>query len=155
MKIINTFTTAIALVTGLGLLATAPPTRAETPPTMDGVYFYADEDGDTATWVIRTTCTPGCIAHVTTSPGRGFDAPLVAGRYTNTRTIPDGALCEGHLDGSHIEMLHWIPATTHPVTVTQWWDPSTLTGEVEFFNNSAPCGVGDEHDRFTLTRSHP
>jgi hypothetical protein len=40
----------------------------------------------------------------------------------------------------------------HPVTVNQWWDPRTLTGEVDFLETSAPCGLHDLRDTFTLTR---
>ena len=145
---ITTATAAIALAAGLGLTVTPPTARAESP-TLAGVYLYADEDGDTGTWIIRTTCSPGCVAHVTTSSGRGFDAPLVDGRYTSTRTIPGGITCPGHTAG---DFGRWIPASDHPVTVTQWWDPVTLAGEVDFFNDSAPCGLGDRSDRFTLTK---
>lgn len=116
---------------------------------MDGVYTYADEDGVTGTWVIRTTCTPACVAHVTTGPGRGFDAPLVDGRFIVTRTVPGGAECPSYPVG---ENGAWFDGGAHPVTVTQWWDPRTLTGEVDFLDSPAPCGLGDVHDGFTLTR---
>src|SRR5258708_36940248 len=81
------------------MCATPPIAWAESP-TMDGVYHYADEDGAVGTWIIRTTCTPDCVAHVTTAPGRGFDAPLIDGRYTVTLTGPaadtrPGASVEG------------------------------------------------------------
>lgn len=140
--------TAAALSIVLGVSAAPAPAHAEAP-TPAGVYLYADEDGDTGTWIISTTCTPDCVAHVTTSSGRGFDAALVNGRYTNTRTIPGGVTCPGHTAG---DFGRWIPASEHPVTVTQWWDPVTLAGEVDFFNDAAPCGLADRSDRFTLTR---
>lgn len=139
---------AAVLTTVLAIGAAPPPTQAEVP-TLAGVYLYADEDGDTGTWAIRTTCTPDCVAHVTTSSGRSFDAALVDGRYTNTRTIPGGVVCPGHTAG---DFGRWIPASEHLVTVTQWWDPVTLAGEVDFYNDAAPCGLADRTDRFTLTR---
>jgi hypothetical protein len=139
---------AAAVACGLGVCSTAPPARAESPP-MDGVYAYADEDGDTGTWTIRTTCTPGCVAHVTTGPGRGFDAPLVDGRFMATRVVPDGVYCPGY----HFqEDFYYYFEGSHPVVVTQWWNPLTLTGEVDFLSTSAPCGLSDPHDRFTLTK---
>ena len=115
---------------------------------MNGTYRYADEDGDFGTWVISTSCTLGCVAHVTTSPGRGFDAALVDGRYTNTRSVPEGVTCTAYgWEGIGTQ------TSTHAVTVTQWWDPATLTGEVDFLDTTAPCGVHeDPRDRFTLTR---
>ena len=147
---INAFLAAIALLSGSGLNATAPLAGAEVP-AMDGVYTYADEDGVVATWKIRTTCTPGCVAHVTTGPGRGFDAPLVNGRFTVTRTVPEGAICP-----AYTAFVGETPASfdggEHPVTVNQWWDPRTLTGEVDFLETSAPCGLVDRRDTFTLTR---
>lgn len=144
---IKVFIAAITLATGLTPSA-ASPASAEVP-TMDGVYLYADEDGDTGKWVIRTTCTPDCVAHVTTSPGRGFDAPLVDGRYTNSRTIPEGVVCPGHTAGDY---GRWIAASEHPVTVVQWWDPATLAGEVDYIDHDAPCTLASHTDRFTLTR---
>ncbi|OBJ80970.1 hypothetical protein A5656_18530 [Mycobacterium gordonae] len=145
---VNTFAAAATFATVLAI-SVAPPTARAEDPTTTGVYLYADEDGDTGTWTIRTTCTPDCVAHVTTSSGRGFDAALVDGRYTNTRTIPGGVTCPGHTAG---DFGRWIPASEHPVTVTQWWDPATLAGEVDFFNDAAPCGLADRRDSFTLTR---
>lgn len=147
MKVI-TFAAAAALATALGV-STAPPSAQAESPTLAGVYLYADEDGDTGTWTIRTSCTPDCVAHVTTSSGRTFEATLVDGRYTNTRTIPGGVTCPGHTAG---DFGRWIPASEHPVNVTQWWDPVTLVGEVDFFNEAAPCALADRSDRFTLTR---
>lgn len=144
----QTIAAAAAFAAVLGISVTPPPARAEAPTTT-GVYLYADEDGDTGMWTIRTTCTPDCVAHVTTTSGRGFDAALIDGRYTNTRTIPGGITCPGHTAG---DFGRWIPASEHPVTVTQWWDPVTLTGEVDFFNEAAPCGLADRRDSFTLTR---
>ncbi|WP_264061478.1 hypothetical protein [Mycobacterium angelicum] len=140
---------ATAVFAGAGLCATGPVVKAEVPAAMDGVYTYADEDGVTATWIIRTACTPGCIAHVTTGPGRGFDAALVDGRYTVTRTVPEGAVCPSYTVGDNGS---WFDGGAHPVTVTQWWDPLTLAGEVDFLDSPAPCGLGDRHDHFTLTK---
>jgi hypothetical protein len=139
---------AMVLASALGVCTTAPPAQAEVPP-MDGVYTYADDDGDSGTWAIRTTCTPGCVAQVTTGPGRGFDAPLLNGRFVATRVVPDGVYCPGY----HFhEDFYYYYAGSHPVTVTQWWDPVTLTGAVDFLSTSAPCGLSDAHDTFTLTR---
>lgn len=136
---------ALAVLAGLGLGVAASPAAAEAP-TMDGVYHYADEDGDVGTWTIRTTCNPQCVAHVTTEPGRGFDARLENGRYVNSRMIQDGLECPAYLVG---EVL--FPARNHPVDVIQWWDPVTLTGEVDFLHGSPPCHLDDHRDRFTLT----
>jgi hypothetical protein len=116
---------------------------------MDGLYTYADEDGVVATWAIRTTCTPGCVAHVTTAPGHGFDAHLVNGRYTTTRVVPEGASCPAYTVGDNGALFD---GGSHPVTVYQWWDPATLTGEVDFLDTPAPCALHDQHDTFTLTR---
>lgn len=143
---INKFAAAFLLIPGLGFCAPAPNAWGEAP--MNGTYRYTDEDGDVGTWVIGTSCTPGCVAHVTTSPGRGFDAALVDGRYTNTRTVPEGVSCTWYgWEGIGTQI------STHAVTVTQWWDPATLTGEVNFLGTDAPCGVHeDPRDRFTLTK---
>ncbi len=136
----------VSLLVALGLSAAPPQARAEAP-TMDGVYQYADEDGDVGTWTIRTDCSTTCVARVMTGPGRGFDAQLVDGRYVNSRTVPEGLRCptyqlgETLWDGGH-----------HSVDVIQWWDPVTLTGEVDFLYHSAPCYNDDRHDTFTLTR---
>lgn len=138
----------IAFLTGAGLSAPTLVAQAEATE-MEGVYHYADEDGAVGTWTITTTCTPDCVAHVTTSDGGTFDAPLIGGRYTNTRTVPEGALCPAY---RHWDDQRWIDASRHPVTFTQWWDPQTLTGEVDFWESSAPCGLADVRDTFTLTR---
>lgn len=145
---IRMIVTAAFIFAGMGLSVTTLLARAEVP-AMDGVYAYADEDGVTGTWIIRTTCTPGCAAHVTTGPGRGFDAPLVDGRYIVTRVVPEGAVCPAYTVGDNGA---WFDGGAHEVTATQWWDPRTLTGEVDFLRSPAPCGLGDLHDRFTLTR---
>jgi len=116
---------------------------------MNGTFVYHDEDGDSGTWVVTTSCTPDCVAHVTTAAGGTFDAALVDGRYTSTRTIPDAVTCPGYTAG---DFGRWIPSSTHPITVTQWWDPQTLSGEVDFFDHTGPCGLADHSDRFTLTR---
>lgn len=135
---INTFMAAAAIVAGAALCAPAAPAGATDETRMNGVYSYADEDGLNGTWIIKTTCTPSCVAHVSTALDAGFDAPLVNGRYTVTRTVPEGAVCPDN--------------SQHPVTVNQSWDPQTLTGEVDFLETSAPCGLGDQHDDFVLTR---
>ncbi|MCV7148042.1 hypothetical protein [Mycobacterium riyadhense] len=145
---ITTFVAATAVFAGAGFCTTAPPVWAEVP-AMDGVYTYADEDGIVATWTINTTCTPHCVAHVTTAPGQGFDAALVDGRYSVTRTVPEGALCPAFTAGANGASDE---GGLHPVTVYQWWDPLTLSGEVDFLHSPAPCGLADRHDRFTLTK---
>ena len=116
---------------------------------MEGTYRYLDDDGDAGIWSIKTTCTPQCVAHVTTEPGHGFSAPLVNGRHTVTRSIPDGATCPSYYLGDNGSI--W-DGGTHPVTVHQWWDPRTLSGEAHFVESSAPCGIPDPYDTFTLTR---
>ncbi|MDP7704107.1 MULTISPECIES: hypothetical protein [unclassified Mycobacterium] len=142
----NIFPASIALLFGLGLGA-APQAAAENP-TMNGVYHYADEDGDSGTWTITTTCSPACVAHVTTGSGRSFDARLENGRYVSNRIIMDGLECPSYFIGELV-----LGGRSHPVNVTQWWDPATLTGEVDFAHPSsvAPCTLDDHHDRFTLT----
>jgi hypothetical protein len=120
-------------------LATAEPLATGDDVKMNGVYHYADEDGDTGVWTINTTCKQLCVAHVTTAPGQGFDATFLDGLYTVTRTIPEAAICSN--DNS-----------LHPVTVHQTWDPLTLTGLAIFLESSAPCGLTDPHDTFTLTK---
>jgi hypothetical protein len=133
---ISTFIAATAFFAGAVSLP-APLASAE-DTRMNGVYHYADEDGGTGTWIVHTKCTPGCVAHVSTTLDNGFDAPLVNGRYTIARTIPEGAVCPD--------------SSQHPIDVNQSWDPLTLTGEVDFLNTSAPCGLDDNRDVFTLTR---
>lgn len=142
------FIAAIALLSGGIFSGIAPTAFAEVPP-MNGVYHYEDEDGATATWVIRTSCTSTCVAHVTTSPGRFFEAPLVNGRYAVTRTVPDGHTCPGWFIGDSAVLTE---STSHAITVYQWWDPVTLTGEVDFLDSEAPCMNHDAKDWFTLTR---
>lgn len=140
---ISMFIAAAALFAGAATLpapmASAEPLAAGDETKMNGVYHYADEDGDTGVWTINTTCKQVCVAHVTTGPGMGFNAPLIDGRYTVTRTVPEGAMCVN--DNS-----------LHPVSVNQSWDPLTLTGMAIFLDSSAPCGLTDPHDAFTLTR---
>ncbi|WP_205876273.1 hypothetical protein [Mycobacterium camsae] len=142
------FPAAIAVLVGLGLSAAPPRAEAEVP-TMNGVYHYADEDGDVGTWTINNTCSPHCVAHVTTGSGRSFDARLENGRYVSSRTIMDGLECPPYFIGELV-----LGARSHPVNVTQWWDPTTLAGEVDFAHPSSvvPCTLDDHHDRFTLTR---
>ena len=135
---------AIVVVMGGGV-AIAPPARAEAP-AMNGVYLYTDEDGDVGTWTISTTCAPNCIAHVATGPGKGFDAPLVGDVFTVNRSVPAGLSCPDYVLADSV----W-DAGDHPVQVWQWWDPLTLQGEVHFLATTAPCDIGDHHDRFTLT----
>lgn len=65
--------TAVALLFGVGLGVAAPQAKAE-PPAMDGVYLYADDDGGKGTWTVSTTCSPSCVAHVTTAQG-GVSTP--------------------------------------------------------------------------------
>jgi hypothetical protein len=115
---------------------------------MSGIYTYADEDGVVAKWTIHTTCTPGCVAHVSDPPDPGFDAPLVDGRYIVTRTVPEAVLCPEWSAGAGGASGG---ASLHPVNVIQWWDPLTLTGEVDFLDSGVPC-EHDRHDTFTLTK---
>lgn len=140
---IATFIAGVTLFASLAI-SLAPTAPAEPRGTVDelkmnGVYHYADEDGDTGTWTINTTCRQVCVAHVWTAPGQGFNAPLIDGQYTVTRTIPEAAICSNDL-------------SQHPVTVRQSWDPLTLTGVAVFLDSSAPCGLIDPHDTFTLTK---
>jgi hypothetical protein len=139
---IHTFIAAIAVFAGGAAWAPAPLASAAPPAAadakMNGVYHYADEDGGHGTWIVHTTCAPGCVAHVSTSMDSGFDAPLVDGRYTVNRSIPEGAICPD--------------SSQHPIDVTQSWDPVTLSGEVDFLTTSAPCGLEDNRDVFTLTK---
>lgn len=137
----------LALSSGLGLVTAAPIASAENPVMTDGQYTYADEDGVVAMWSIATTCSPGCVAHVSTGPGQGFDAPLVNGRYAVKRVVPEGAFCPPYVVGETL-----FGSTEHPVHVYQWWNPVTLAGEVDFLETSAPCGLHDLRDSFTLTR---
>ncbi|BDB40344.1 MULTISPECIES: hypothetical protein [Mycobacterium] len=143
---IKAFPAVIALMAGLGLIAAPAPAQAEALMA-DGTYHYADDDGDTGTWTIRTTCAPHCVAHVTTASGRSFDARLENGRFVSFRLIPDGLECPTYLASEVV-----LGGGTHPVLVTQWWDPITLSGEVEFSHSAPPCALDDQHDRFTLTR---
>jgi hypothetical protein len=140
---IKTFIAAIAVFAGGAAWAPAPLASAAPPAAADdtkmhGVYHYADEDGGHGTWIVHTTCAPGCVAHVSTSMDSGFDAPLVDGRYTVNRSIPEGAICPDN--------------SQHQIDVTQSWDPVTLSGEVDFLTTSAPCGLEDHRDVFTLTK---
>jgi hypothetical protein len=143
----KTLIAAIAVFAGAASWATAPPAWAESP-AMSGIYTYTDEDGVVATWIIHTTCTPDCVAHVTDASNQGFDAPLVDGRYIVTRTVPEAVLCpawsagEGGASGG---------VSLHPVNVVQWWNPLTLNGEVDFLESGVPC-AHDRHDTFTLTK---
>lgn len=140
---IGTAIAATAFFAGMAALpgpnASAEPLATADNAKMDGVYQYADEDGDTGTWTINTTCRQVCVAHVWNAPGQGFNAPLIDGQYTVTRTIPEAGICSNDL-------------SQHPVTVNQSWDPLTLTGVAIFLDSSAPCGLSDPHDAFTLTK---
>ncbi|MDP7704942.1 hypothetical protein [Mycobacterium sp. TY815] len=144
MKHISYVVGAVILAV-MGAGATAPVAHAE-GPEMNGVYSYVDEDGDFGTWTVNTTCAPTCVAHVATGPGRGFDAVLVDGVYTVNRSVPAGLSCPDYMLGD----LLW-DAGEHPVQVWQWWDPTTLKGEVHFLATTGPCEIGDHHDHFTLT----
>lgn len=138
----------IAPTTGSGLPLPAPVACAAVPST-DSVYIYADEDGEVGTWIIRSTCGPDCIAYVTTGPGKGFAASLVDGRFTVTRMVPGGLTCPPYFVGDNAS---YFDGGTYPVIATQWWDPVTLTGEVDFLESDAPCGLHDRRDTFTLTQ---
>ncbi|MGD1110323.1 MAG: hypothetical protein ABR885_08590 [Mycobacterium sp.] len=74
---INAFIAAAAFLTGGALFAPAPLAAAADDTKMNGVYSYADEDGLTGTWIINTTCTPGCVAHVKTALDSGFHDDFV------------------------------------------------------------------------------
>ncbi|QLL06166.1 hypothetical protein [Mycobacterium vicinigordonae] len=124
----------------------APLARAD-GPIMEGVYAYQEEDGSAATWTINTTCAPDCVANVTTSPGHGFAAPVINGRPTVTRVVPDGVSCPTYQLGVDI-----LGGGDWPVTVRQSWDPRRLVGQVDFLNTPAPCGIADPHQSFTLTK---
>jgi hypothetical protein len=136
----------VAVLLGSLLGAVVPQARAEVP-VGEGVYIYLDTGGGYATWHIRTACTPQCVAQVTTAPGHGFAAPLVNGRPTVTRIVPNGVTCPLYQVG---ELL--ADGGTWPVTVHQSWDPRTLSGEVYFVESPSPCGIPNSHGTFTLTR---
>lgn len=138
---------ALALLSG-GFAGGISTASAEVPAT-DGVYAYMEGPIVAGTWTIRTTCTPQCVAHVTTAPGHGFTAPLVDGRHMVTRTVPEGVTCPSYFLGDNGSS--W-GGGTHPVTVRQWWDPATLVGGVDFLASSAPCGIPHPHDSFTLVK---
>jgi hypothetical protein len=124
----------------------AAPANAHAPST-DGAYRYLEGDGSAGTWIIRTACTPRCAAYVTTSPSYGFTAPLTNGKYTVTRTVPDGVTCPPYYVGDTP-----LGSSTYSVVVHQWWDPGTRTGGVDYLQSPAPCGIPIAHDTFTLTR---
>lgn len=134
----------IGLLSGAWLGA-APLATADAPVT-NGAYRYTDQNGNVATWIIRTECTPGCLADVTTSPGHGFTAPLVNGTYTVTRTVPDGLTCPLYPVG---EIL--LGGGRYPVVARQFWDARTLHGGVDYLDTPAPCPIANLHDTFTLT----
>ncbi|AYE99464.1 hypothetical protein C0J29_31455 (plasmid) [Mycobacterium paragordonae] len=146
--------TAVVLLFGVVLGAAAPQAKAQ-PPMMDGVYLYADDDGGKGTWTISTTCSPSCVAHVTTAGGGSFDAPLIDGKYVNSRTLPEGLNCPLYVMGDLL-----LDGGYHPVSVVQWWDPVTLSGEVHFtpytdvdIPHVPPnCYIVDHHQLFTLTK---
>ncbi|OBJ51704.1 hypothetical protein [Mycobacterium sp. 1423905.2] len=127
-------------------LAAAPLASAEVRPA-DGVFTYTDDNGVQATWTIRTTCAPQCVAQVTTGPGQSFSAPLVNGRHTVTRTVPQGVKCPLYAFADSL----W-GGGTYPATIDQSWSPQTLTGDVNYLQSSAPCSIADLHDSFTLSR---
>lgn len=140
---------ALVALVSAALLSTAAPLAGAEVPATEGVYTYLDDDGVTATWTIRTTCTPQCVALVTTSPGHGFAAPLVNGVHAVTRSVPDGVTCPSYSLGDNGSS--W-GGGAYPVTVRQWWNPNTLIGGVDFIDSPSPCGIPDPHDTFTLTR---
>ncbi|GFG67396.1 hypothetical protein MKUB_48860 [Mycobacterium kubicae] len=127
-------------------IAGAPLANAEVHPA-DGVFTYTDDDGTQGTWTIRTTCAPQCVAHVTTGPGQSFAAPLINGRHTVTRTVPQGVKCPLYAFADSL----W-GGGTYPATIDQSWSPQTLTGDVNYLQSSAPCSIADLHDTFRLSR---
>lgn len=138
---------AFAISSGAWLGA-APLAQADAP-MMQGVYDYVESDGVAGTWTIKTTCAPECVAYVTTTPGHGFAAPLVNGRHTVTRFVPDGVTCPSYMLGDNGSL--W-DGGTYGVTVRQWWDPRTLAGGVNFLDSSSPCGIPNPYDSFRLTK---
>jgi hypothetical protein len=144
---IKGFLATVAVLFGALLVGTVAPLASAEVPAGDGVYSYLDSGGASGTWNIRTSCTPQCVAQVTTSPGHGFAAPLINGRPTVTRVVPNGVRCPLYQVG---EIL--LDGGTWPITVHQSWDPSTLRGEVFFLDSPAPCGIPNSHGTFTLSR---
>ncbi|MHA7649491.1 hypothetical protein ACX9NE_06930 [Mycobacterium sp. ML4] len=142
---IQTALATIAIVFGAAL--GAAPLAWSDAPVLDGTYRYSDENGHATTWLIRTDCAHGCLAYVTTSPGHGFTAALINGSYIVTRTVPDGVTCPLYPVGESL-----FGGGTYPVVVRQTWDARNLTGEVNYLETPAPCGVANQHDTFTLTR---
>lgn len=136
----------VAVACGSLLGAVTPPARAEIL-VGEGVYAYLDTGGGYGTWHISTACTPQCVAQVTTAPGHGFAAPVINGRPTVTRIVPNGVTCPLYQVG---ELL--ADGGTWPVTVHQSWDPRTLRGDVYFVDSPSPCGIPNSHSTFTLTR---
>jgi len=86
---------------------------------------------------------------VTTDPGLGFAAPLIEGRYTVTRDVPNGVTCPAYRLGDNGALF---PGGTYPVTVRQWWDPRTLVGEVRFLDSPSPCGIPNPRNHFVLSK---
>lgn len=144
----NAVLAVVALASGV-LFSPALPVASAEVPKMQGVYAYTESDGVAATWTITTTCAPDCVAHVTTAPGHGFTAPLVNGRHTVTRSVPDGVTCPPYQLGDNGSL--WSGGTW-PVTVRQWWDPVTLNGGVDFLDSPSPCGIPNPRTSFTLSR---
>lgn len=142
----NLLVAAAALACFAFATASVPPARADSQ-AMGGVYTYRQADGSSGSWTIDTACTPNCVAYVTTSHGHGFAAPIVHGRASVTRTVPDGVTCPLY---PFAESL-W-GGGSYPVTVNQSWDPHTLAGEVDFVDTPAPCGIAAPHQTFTLTK---
>jgi len=138
---------AVALCSA-AVFGAAPPAFADAPPK-DGAFTYLDENGQSATWIIRTTCSPDCVAQVTTSPGHGFTAPLIDGRPTATRSVPDGVTCPSSFIGDSGSLRD---GGVWPVTVRQSWDPGTLHGDVYFLDSPSPCGIPVWHQTFTLMK---
>lgn len=144
---ITTIPVVVAILFGAGL-SVAPLAHADVPMT-EGVYNYVESDGVAGTWTVTTSCTPQCVANVTTTPGYGFTAPLVNGRYSVTRDVPDGVTCPSYTLGNNAS--RW-PGGTYSVTVKQWWDSHTLVGGVNFLDSPSPCGIPNPYDTFTLRK---
>lgn len=130
------------------VLAGTPSANADMP-AMNGTYRYTDDKGNVGTWIIKTTCSSGCRADVTTSPGHGFTASLVDGVYTVNRTVPNGVTCPNSFTFFGETGIS-VDGGSYSVSVRQWWDASTLAGGTDYLDSAAPCAIFPSHDTFVL-----